>query len=97
MNNILKDSFTFSTENQNEIESMKEVLYNRCIGVMLLECLVIGYLFLKLIYNALTKRANNHKYNILKFAMTYIRTNLVFISILTLIFCIKKIVSLIQI
>ena len=97
MNNILKDSFTFSTENQNEIESIKEVLYNRCIGVMLLECLVIGYLFLKLIYNALRKRANNHKYNILKFAMTYIRTNLVFISILTLIFCIKKTVSLIQI
>lgn len=97
MNNILEESFTIRTENQNEIENIKEVLYNRCIGVMLLECLVIGYIFLKLIFNALTKRANNHKHHILKFAMTYIRTNLVFISIISLIFCIKKIVPLIQV
>ena len=97
MNNILKDSFPIDTENQNEIDNIKEVLYNRCLGLMLLECLFIGYLFLKCIFNILTKRGINHKYHILKFVMNYIRTNLVFISIITIIFCIKKIVPLIQI
>lgn len=97
MINIRSFTYIDSTnfDSNDELSKIKEVLYNRCLGLLCLECFLLCYLFIKILIDVFFKRTNQNKQQVKKFAYTYIRTNLIAFSIIMIIFIIRKIVSII--
>lgn len=97
MINIRSFTYFSSTNFQpyDEVSQVKEVLYNRCLGFLFLECFLLCYLFIKILIDVFLKRTNQNKHKVKRFAYTYIRTNLIAFSIIIIIFVIGKIVSFI--
>ena len=97
MINIRSFTYIDSTnfDSNDELSKIKEVLYNRCLGLLYLECFLLCYLFIKILIDVFFNRTNQNKQQVKKFAYTYIRTNLIAFSIIMIIFIIRKIVSII--